>query len=341
MSATNAWSGVRSLAAAVLGLVVMAVAGCSGNGGSAPPPSPLGQHARFYVDPGGHAVQAVGGLRAAGDRAQAARLQKRIGSRSSARWLTDDPNAVYAEARKVSSAAGAHRALPVLVAYDVPQRDCGGYSGGGASGVNAYLHWVGSLAAGIGRHRAVVVLEPDAVAHTLDGCLDPAAARERLRMLAQAVQILKRQPRVHVYLDAGNASWVKDLDRLAAALRSAGVAKADGFSLNVSNFQSTASSMRYGDRLSSRLGNAHYVVDTSRNGAGAPGGTVNPASNGAWCNPQGVRLGRPPTSDTGHARVDAFLWVKQPGDSDGTCGAGAPPAGQWWPSFADRLMAGS
>src|SRR3954451_22656950 len=168
----------------------MAAAGCGGNSGSAPPPSPLGRHARFYVDPAGHAVQAVAALRAAGDEARADRLQKRIGSRSSARWLTDDPDAVYAEARRVSAAAGARHALPVLVAYNVPQRDCGGYSGGGASGVNAYLHWVGSLAAGIGRHRALVVLEPDAVAHSLDGCLDPAAARERLQMLAQAVRIL-------------------------------------------------------------------------------------------------------------------------------------------------------
>jgi endoglucanase len=332
--------GLRRLAAAVVALLT--VTGCGFGPSSTPSPvSALGAHARFYVDPDGHAVQAVADLQAAGERAEAERLQRRIASRPSAFWLTSDPDAVYAEAREVASAAAARRELPVLAAYDVPQRDCGGYSSGGAADMDAYLHWVGSMAAGIGPHRAVVVLEPDAVAHSLDGCLDAGKARERHRMLAEAVRIIERQPRVHVYLDAGNASWIDDVDRLAVALRASGVAEADGFALNVSNFESTARSLRYGDRLSRRLGGAHYVVDTSRNGAGGPGRSADPASHGAWCNPRGARLGRPPTSDTGHARVDAFLWVKQPGDSDGVCGAGAPPAGQWWPDSAARLMTGA
>jgi endoglucanase len=36
--------------------------------------------------------------------------------------------------------------------------------------------------------------------------------------------------------------------------------------------------------------------------------------------------------------VDAYLWVKQPGASDGTCRAGAPPAGHWWPEYALQLV---
>jgi len=31
--------------------------------------------------------------------------------------------------------------------------------------------------------------------------------------------------------------------------------------------------------------------------------------------------------------VDAFLWIKIPGESDGTC-QGCPPAGTWWPAYA-------
>ncbi|MCW2873942.1 glycoside hydrolase family 6 protein, partial [Actinacidiphila oryziradicis] len=34
--------------------------------------------------------------------------------------------------------------------------------------------------------------------------------------------------------------------------------------------------------------------------------------------------------------VDAYLWVKRPGESDGSC-RGAPPAGQWWSDYALRL----
>ena len=65
----------------------------------------------------------------------------------------------------------------MLVAYNVPGRDCGSYSAGGAAGVDAYLSWVGSFAAALGDRPAVVVLEPDAVPQALVGCpgVDPAA----------------------------------------------------------------------------------------------------------------------------------------------------------------------
>ena len=43
--------------------------------------------------------------------------------------------------------------------------------------------------------------------------------------------------------------------------------------------------------------------------------------------------------------VDAFLWIKTPGESDGTC-SGGPAAGKWWGEYAlgscrgawDRLL---
>jgi endoglucanase len=34
--------------------------------------------------------------------------------------------------------------------------------------------------------------------------------------------------------------------------------------------------------------------------------------------------------------VDAFLWIKQPGESDGTCNGG-PKAGSWWNDIAVEL----
>ncbi|MFJ4217673.1 glycoside hydrolase family 6 protein, partial [Streptomyces hydrogenans] len=53
----------------------------------------------------------------------------------------------------------------------------------------------------------------------------------------------------------------------------------------------------------------------------------------AWCNPPGRSLGVPPTDRTGDALVDAYLWIKRPGDSDGQC-RGGPSAGTWWPEYA-------
>ncbi|MFG2519105.1 glycoside hydrolase family 6 protein [Streptomyces sp. NPDC048527] len=41
----------------------------------------------------------------------------------------------------------------------------------------------------------------------------------------------------------------------------------------------------------------------------------------------------PPTTLTGDDTLDAYLWIKRPGESDGTC-RGGPSAGQWWPQYA-------
>jgi endoglucanase len=342
-------SGPRTTAILLAGLV-MVLSGCGssreapgGQGSAGDPPvgEGLGHDVRFYVNPDGNAVQAVAGLRNKGRKQEARRLQRGIASQPTATWLTDDSDAVYGEARSITEAAAAQDTLPVLVAYNLPNRDCGLYSSGGAADIDTYLDWLGSLAAGIGRKPALVVLEPDAIAQSLEGCGSDGATDERYRMLAEAVDILERQPHVRVYLDAGNASWIEDLDALAAALEASGVTKADGFALNVSNFETTERSAAYGRKLSQRLGGAHFVIDTSRNGAGPPPtAAAKPGSHPSWCNPPGRRLGTRPTTDTGIAAVDALLWVKQPGDSDGECG-GAPPAGTWYPRYAAQLLSGS
>lgn len=296
---------------------------------------------QFYIDPNGNGSQAVATLRVTDKGDQARMVAKRIASQPTAVWLTTDSDAVFMQARTITQAATEQGKVPVLVAYNLPARDCGLYSSGGASNIDTYLHWLGSFAAGIGNRKAVVILEPDAIAHSLEGCSGSKSAAERYRLLREAVKILKRQPEVRVYLDAGNASWIEDLDALAHALGASGVADADGFALNVSNFETTKRSTRYGTRLSQRLDGAHFVIDTSRNGAGPPPPASDPTSHANWCNPSGVRLGTPPTTETGRPSVDAYLWVKQPGDSDGACGNGAPAAGKWWNAYASELMEGT
>lgn len=217
------------------------------------------------------------------------------------------------------SAAGA---LPVLVAYAIPARDCGGYSAGGVNSPDGYRAWIRDLAAGIGDRRAAVVLEPDALAGI--GCLAQADQETRLALLAEAVDVLAARPGVLVYLDAGHANWIGAAE-MAGRLSEAGIARAQGFALNVSNFGSTADQVAYGSDLSARVGRKHFVIDTSRNGLG-------PAPGGEWCNPAGRALGQRPGTTTAPL-VDAHLWIKRPGESDGTCNGG-PPAGQWWAEYA-------
>ena len=68
----------------------------------------------------------------------------------------------------------------------------------------------------------------------------------------------------------------------------------------------------------------------------------NGPDGGNWCNPGGRAFGAIPTFATGNPLVDAYLWVKKAGESDGPCGpseggTGAPNAGTWWPQYADML----
>jgi endoglucanase len=156
-------------------------------------------------------------------------------------------------------------------------------------------------------------------------CLPPAVQRDRMELIRFAVTTLKSQ-RAVVYIDAGHARWHTP-EMMASRLKASGIDKADGFSLNVSNYIDNSANIAYGEKLSRLIGGKHFIIDTSRNGLGN-------ASD--WCNPRGQALGVTPTTRTGHPLVDAFLWVKQPGESDGTC-QGGPRAGSWWNDIAIEL----
>jgi len=324
----------------------LAISGCGADGaqragaastpaGARAPTDPLAG-VGLYVNPENQASVEIGQLQAHGDT-QDANLLQRIAVQPVATWFTDKSPQLDAQVGTLTGAAATQHKLALIVAYAIPQRDCGaGFSSGGAAAPAAYLAWIGRLAAAIGSKGAIVILEPDAIPDVADGCLSASAARTRVELLSQAVTILKGDRGVLVYIDAGNAGWIKPSRKLVAPLRAAGLARADGFALNVANFQTTAASVAYGDKLSRELHGAHFVIDTSRNGNGVD---TNPADAPAWCNPPGRALGHTPTTSTGMPRVDALLWIKPPGASDGSCRPGAPPAGQWWTQYALELAA--
>ncbi len=276
--------------------------------------------ARLYVDPDSSAARQVRAWRT--HRAADARVMAKLAGQPQADWF-DYAQGVQSDVSQRVGQITRAGDLPVLVAYFIPHRDCGAYSAGGARDAQAYRRWVDRVVAGIGSRRAVVVLEPDALADL--HCLSATRQRERLSLLRYAVRTLAARPRVSVYLDAGNSHW-QPAAVMGRRLSQAGVQEARGFALNVSNFGTNAQEIGYGRRLSGLSGGRPFVVDTSRNGRG-------PSPAGDWCNPSGRGLGQPPTTRTGDALVDAFLWIKTPGESDGNC-HGAPVAGAWWPSYA-------
>lgn len=316
---------------ALVGLCLPAL-GCGAGDVPTDPSNPL-SGLQFYVDPESSAANQVRQWESAG-RAADAKALRRIAEAPIALWVTGDPAAVEQEVRSRTAAAAKTQAAAVIVAYNIPDRDCGNYSTGGASDATAYRTWMTNLARGLGDGHAVVILEPDALSHLIAGdCLSGAQAQERYALLADAVRTLAALPRTTVYLDAGNPSWITDTTAVADALQRAGGREATGFALNVANFNTTDATVTYGRALARALGGARFVIDTSRNGRGP---YPDPHVNGApsWCNPPGRALGYPPTTQTGLQGVDAFLWIKEPGDSDGNCRPGEPEAGAWWPDYA-------
>lgn len=274
----------------------------------------------LYVDPNSTAKKQAEALRRS--RPQDADLIAMIADRPVARWLGDWVPDIRREVDIAVTAITRAGALPVFVAYNIPGRDCGLYSAGGAHGSDAYRKWIRNFAEGVKGRNAIVILEPDGLA-SMD-CLKPDAQADRLALMRDAVETLKRH-KIAVYIDAGAANW-RSPEEMAYRLGAVNIDIADGFALNVSNYRTNPQTIAYGEKLSKLLNGKHFLIDTSRNGLGTT----------EWCNARGQALGVAPTTNTGHPLVDAFLWVKQPGESDGTC-QGGPRAGAWWTEIAIEL----
>ncbi|MFJ6087656.1 glycoside hydrolase family 6 protein [Streptomyces sp. NPDC092369] len=258
-------------------------------------------------------------------------IESRIADRPAAVWFTDySPDTIPARVRAVTSGAAGQDRVPVLVSYAIPDRDCGGASQGGAPDLDAYDAWIDAFARGLGSAEVIVVLEPDSIAQA--DCLGAGQRADRFASLARAGRVLKAaDPQARVYFDAGHSGW-NPAGKQAELLRQAGAASAassDGVFSNVSNFHTTSAEIAYDRQVLAALGgpaSLGAVIDTSRNGNGAP-------NDGEWCDPAGRKIGRAPTLSTGEARIDAYLWVKLPGESDGCKGS----PGTFSPSYAYDL----
>ncbi|GAB3837015.1 glycoside hydrolase family 6 protein [Kribbella italica] len=318
---------LRTVLSTVLVTAALSTSGSVALGNAAG--DPVSMTSGFYVDPGSNpAVWA----RTNPSHPDAALIRGRIAEQAGGRWFGNWSGDIKAAVTAYTSAADAADKLPILVAYNIPGRDCGSHSGGGAGSPAAYRTWISAFAAGIGNRPAVVVIEPDALAQ-LD-CVPAAEKKTRTDLLKYAVnELAAKAPNTWAYMDGGNATWI-DAAEMARRLKLVEVGKIRGFALNTSNYYKTADSVAKGNAIRGALGStAQFVVDTSRNGNG---------SNGEWCNPAGRKLGE--TSRNGNhlsQTLDLLLWLKVPGDSDGDCGIGAGiPAGTFSPALAKSLITG-
>lgn len=319
--------GITALVAPLvaLGIFVGSFADAAGYAdGDTAPSSPLAG-ASFYTNPESGAHLAAADAAAGNPGSAEAATLARLAEQPSAIWLLPEtyPLAtVQADVAAIVDAASAAGQVPVFVVYGIPERDCASFSAGGLS-EEEYPIWVSSIAAALTVHASVVILEPDALALAQEcGNVDQRVAQIRQGVAAFA------DTGATVYLDAGHSDWI-DAGTMAGLLNRAGVQSVRGFATNVSNYNDSAAERSFGAQISALTDGAHFLVDTSRNGAG---------STGEWCNPTGRALGSAPAATSDGGLRDADLWVKAPGESDGSCNDG-PPAGQWWNDRALQLAA--
>ena len=299
------------------------------SGSGSTPPKPQG---RLFAAPDQRLYATAAELKAQGQTAAAAALLA-IARTPAAFWAAGQRGEMH-KVRQVTAAGMRADAIPVIVAYNVPHRDvCGKFSGTSGPSGSGYMAWINQLAAAIGSGRAIVIVEPDAVPDILRGCLSPAQVAERYQLLRYAMSHLGGLPHVQVYLDAGNPGMFANPAQLAGPLVQAGIRYGSGFSANVANFHWTATMVAWSQRLEATLGGGvGAVIDTSRNGNGPYTGPDAPQ----WCNPPGRAPGPVPQVTPGPAGIDAYLWIKDPGVSDGPCNGG-PAAGQYWAAYAEEL----
>tara|TARA_B100001964_G_scaffold62137_1_gene70732 strand:+ start:236 stop:1075 length:840 start_codon:yes stop_codon:yes gene_type:complete len=210
--------------------------------------------------------------------------------------------------------------LPVLVVYSIPYRDLGHHSKGGAESDKEYLEFIREFCDALGDRSPIVIYEPDAIPHMEDmGVVD---GLKRLSLIRKSVMLLQKTNAL-IYLDIGHPKWLT-VSRAVSYLKICGISKIRGFSVNTSNFYATTTCYNYGRDISRKLGGKHFVIDTSRNGNGA---------NKEHFNPYGRSIGEYPTTQTCDEIVDAYLWIKVPGESDGRVNGG-PKAGR----FSHKLV---
>jgi hypothetical protein len=164
-------------------------------------------------------------------------------------------------------------------------------------------------------------------------CAAAATAYEELTVYALKTLNLAN---VDMYLDGGHAGWLGwDANIAPAAKLYARVYKAAGspravrgIVTNVSNYNAfsigTCNSITQGNKncdeqrfidsfaplLKAEGFPAHFIVDVGRSGKQP----TQQQAWGDWCNVSGAGFGPRPTTNTGNANVDAFVWVKPGGE---------------------------
>jgi cellulase len=270
------------------------------------------------------------------------KLYYQIAATPTAEWFEGVKAFDDSTLKRLIEGAKAQQKTPIITLYGIPYRDCGSYSTGGHKTAASYKAWIDRTSAIIGKTPIIVIVEPDA--HNF--CLkkgwkyNDAKYKERAELLTYVGKTFTdNNPNALLYLHIGGTELKQE--EAAQAVIDGGIRYMRGFVTNVADHRGTPRAEKWSEEFvqtlqKKNLGTKYYVIDTSRNGIDSPKQT-----NKAYyysCNNFNAALGVRPTTKTSAPHADAYLWIKHPGLSDGTCANGDPEAGSWYPAVAKSLV---
>jgi cellulose 1,4-beta-cellobiosidase len=304
----------------------------------------------FYVNPDYKAtIEAL-----AAKHPESADKLKKLSAYSTAIWMSKIADLSklpqYLADAEAQQTAGGKPIVPTFVVYNMPGRDCAAAASAGelppneAGEARYQKEYIDVIATALAAHPKVntaLILEPDSLANLVTNLEKPAcAAAEPIYKRAIAYAIAKLSlPNAFIYVDAAHAGWlgwprniVKSYALYKQVLDMAGGPdRIRGFATDVSNYDPakdpTAPKRDPAAAPNDELGyiadlakglptvgitGKAFVIDTGRDGV--PNVRTSP---GNWCNIKGAGLGERPQSSPA-PNVDAYLWIKVPGESDGT-----------------------
>ncbi|RXW21712.1 hypothetical protein EST38_g4151 [Candolleomyces aberdarensis] len=299
---------------------------------------------------------------------------------------------LISDALAVQSRTGKKQIVQIVI-YNLPDRDCSATASDGEfhiadDGLRKYKGFIDNIVAELSTEDAdklqfSLILEPDSLGNLITNlsvikCGN--AADVYREAIAYAIAKLQR-PNIALYLDAAHGGWLGWAANLAPSaklfaqvLKGAQSinpsAKVRGLAINVSNYNQYVAPVRedyteWNDSWDERryLNNliphleaagfpAHFIVDQGRSGkAGIR------TSWSQWCNIKNAGFGTRPTADQAvinNENVDAIVWVKPGGESDGTSDVNAvrydancrspvahvpaPEAGEWFNEYVVNLV---
>lgn len=251
-------------------------------------------------------------------------------------WMPWTTGMVVEVNRLFTLAAG--KIIPFVI-YNIPDRDLGNDSAGGAADSTAYKAFIDLFCAGLAGRPAIVVLEPDAT--SMIDSMTPTGQAERYSLLAYAVEKISAAGGL-VLVDCGDSGW-QDPAKMADKLIRAGVLGAHGIASNVSHFRKTVDEHAYCQTILAKLHDDHganlrYMIDSGRNGNGPYEVKPGQSEEIGWQNPPSAGCGIRPSLKPNpylYPGCDGWCWFKGVASSDGDR-EGAPPAGSFYLEQAVR-----